>query len=337
MCTWFHRLQALSAFYSDANATCVYMCIYVTIHVRVCTYACMFLCVCMRVYARTYVRDMLANILTALRSSAAMSRDDLLLTRVARSRMIERSSISNSAFSEGTDQSPSRGRCVVGAGDKGRGIFHDVRDRFCKAMPNERINDLAIDAIKASAALAAIKASKISPSRRRRLSLGNAHRRSVYNKYRDASRIRLLSNWRRLAPLIRPTYITCGKNEWSIDRLVGDSGTHESSQHRRFLSFFSPRLLHVAADSLALAFAGSMSALSVCPSRLIAEAILSPISGRVTLWFPIAAVLMNARLPRRPGHDDRRACSACNVRLFESATSIECCMRVYKFVYRKIH
>jgi hypothetical protein len=29
--------------------------------------------------------------------------------------------------------------------------------------------------------------------------------------------------------------------------------------------------------------------------------------------------------------------SACNVCLFESATSTECCMRVCKFVYRKIH
>jgi len=183
----------------------------------------------------------------------------------------------------------------------------------------------------------------MSPSRRRCLACGNAHRRLVYNKYRDASRIRLLSDWRRLAPLIRPTYITCGKNERSIDRIGRRQWDAWIFQHRRFLSLsLSPRLLirrrrfsrsrfYERIDKCSLS-------LSVCPRGLIAEAILSPISGsRVTLWFPVAAVLMTRAATSTSTWTMIAARSACNVCLFESATSTECCMRVCKFVYRKIH
>jgi len=124
--------------------------------------------------------------------------------------------------------------------------------------------------------------------------------------------------------------------------LVGDSGTHESSSIAASYLSLSPRLLirrrrfsrsrfYERIDKCSLS-------LSVCPRGLIAEAILSPISGsRVTLWFPVAAVLMTRAATSTSTWTMIAARSACNVCLFESATSTECCMRVCKFVYRKIH
>jgi hypothetical protein len=137
------------------------MCVYVRMPLYVS------MCMCMRVCARTYVRGMLANILTALRrrSSAAMSRSDLLLN-------------SRCTFTRDWTSFVDLEFCVLGGNwlkslarslrrrrrrqrENNLPIFHVEGHCFCKAMPNERMDNLAI---KTSAALAMIKASNVSLS-----------------------------------------------------------------------------------------------------------------------------------------------------------------------------